>query len=346
MEEKKTLKGFTLVELVIVLAIFSVILALVMSFIDPVSNLMKNTSIRERTAAYSDNISEYVDNSLHYAKYMYVYEGGLFKFGHPDQPASLEEVAKDLIKNNLDGAVDKKKHAIGGKVRIMKFNNAQYKGHAGQISEGVWEFTCGDSTATPAVEPIIKDVGGNYFTPTLNNVLNQEYFENYNYYYSIGYYDFKAYETAESGTFGKQNTHNSRLIQRTDTAGHDMEAKIENFPVNIVAYNKDAGSRFTDYEKDADGNPVASSAFTAFKSPSHMSTVSMALVNAMYVGKADVVDFYRFDTTDNEFKAISGTLAFNNGKYSGPDDDDAIYVAYILPYEINDSVMDLGEPIP
>lgn len=342
MEEKKTLKGFTLVELVIVLAIFSVILALVMSFIDPVSNLMKNTSIRERTAAYSDNISEYVDNSLHYAKYMYVYEGGLFKFGDPAQPASLEEVAKDLINNNLDGAVDKEKNPIKGKVRIMKFNNAPDSNQrAGQISEGVWEFTCGDSTVTPAVEPIIKDVGGTAFTPTLNNVLNQEYFENYNYYYSIGYYDFKAYETAESGTFGKQNTHNSRLIQRKDTAGNPMEVKIENFPVNIVAYNKEAGSRFTDHEKDADGNPVASSDFTAFKSPSHMSTVSMALVNAMYVGKADVVDFYRFDTTDNEFKAISGTLAFSNGKYSGPDDD-AIYVAYILPYEINDSVMDLG----
>lgn len=343
MEEKKTLKGFTLVELVIVLAIFSVILALVMSFIDPVSNLMKNTSIRERTAAHTDNISEYVDNSLHYAKYLYVYEGGLFEFGDSTQDASLQEVASDIIKNNLDGAVDKEKNPIKGKVRIMKFNNAQdSNGHAGQISEGVWEFTCGDSTATPAVEPIIKDVGGTAFTPTLNNVLNQEYFENYNYYYSIGYYDFKAYETAESGTFGKQNTHNSRLVQRKDTAGHDMEAKIENFPVNIVAYNKEAGSRFTDTIVDDHGNILEE--FTAFKSPSHMSTVSMALVNAINVGKADVVNYYRFDTTDNKFKAISGTLAFSNRKYSGPDDkkEDAFYVAYILPYEINDSVMELG----
>ena len=52
------MKGFTLIELIIVLAIFSVIMTLVMSFIDPVSRLMTKTSVRERTSAYVDNIGE------------------------------------------------------------------------------------------------------------------------------------------------------------------------------------------------------------------------------------------------------------------------------------------------
>lgn len=77
MENKNSkLKGFTLIELIIVLAIFSGLMVLIMSFIDPVSRQMTDTSIRERTAAYADNISDYVDGSLRHAKFVKVYEKG------------------------------------------------------------------------------------------------------------------------------------------------------------------------------------------------------------------------------------------------------------------------------
>ena len=46
MDMKKKLKGFTLIELIIVLAIFGIILTLVMSFIDPVEKVMTTTSKR------------------------------------------------------------------------------------------------------------------------------------------------------------------------------------------------------------------------------------------------------------------------------------------------------------
>lgn len=337
MEEKKTLKGFTLVELVIVLAIFSIILALVMSFIDPVSNLMKNTSIRERTAAHTNNISEYIDNSLHYAKFMFVYEGGsLFQYDDRTAAATEEEAAADIVKCNLAGAVDKNKDFISGKVRILEFDNSA----DGQIYESVYNFTTGYTDALNNKIPVPKITEVSPRTP----VLNAEYFENYNYHYTIGYYDFKTYESTP-GINGRSGTHNSRLIQKIDTSGTPMEAAIDNFPINIIAYNKDADSRFTDYEKDADGNPVMTSPFTAFRSPSHMSTVSMALINAINVGRSDSVNYYRYDTTDNKFKAIPGSdfVTFNKDKYNGTSTDfDSFYVAYILPYEINDSVMDLG----
>ena len=56
-------KGFTLIELIIVLAIFGIILSVVMSLLDPTSKIMKKASTRERTAAYADNISEYITNN-------------------------------------------------------------------------------------------------------------------------------------------------------------------------------------------------------------------------------------------------------------------------------------------
>ncbi len=70
------LKGFTLIELIIVLAIFSALMVLIMSFIDPVSRQMTDTSVRERTAAYADNISDYIDGSLRHAKFIKIYEKG------------------------------------------------------------------------------------------------------------------------------------------------------------------------------------------------------------------------------------------------------------------------------
>lgn len=336
MEEKKTLKGFTLVELVIVLAIFSIILALVMSFIDPVSNLMKNTSIRERTAAHTDNISEYIDNSLHYAKFMFVYEGGqLFRYDDRTVPATEEEAAADIVKYNLAGAVDKNADFIPGKVRILEFDNSG----DGQIYESVYNFTTGytDALGAKISEPVITEVS--HRTP----VLNDEYFENYNYHYTIGYYDFKAYGEPDEHVYGKKSIYNSRLIQKTDTSGVPMVAEIENFPINIIAYSKDPGSRFTETIVDGSGNIVEE--FTAFKSPSHMSTVSMALINAINVGRSDSVNYYRYDTTNSEFRAIPGSdfKTFFKEKFNGTSTDfDSFYVAYILPYEINDSVMDLG----
>lgn len=70
------LKGFTLIELIIVLAIFSALMVLIMSFIDPVSRQMTDTSVRERTASYADNISDYIDGSLRHAKFIKIYEKG------------------------------------------------------------------------------------------------------------------------------------------------------------------------------------------------------------------------------------------------------------------------------
>ena len=98
MDKKKTaLKGFTLIELIIVLAIFSVIMTLVMSFIDPVSKIMTKTSVRERTAAYVDNIGEYVSKSIRHAQNIVVYEHGI----SDDE----QTVARDFVDTYYNGVI-------------------------------------------------------------------------------------------------------------------------------------------------------------------------------------------------------------------------------------------------
>lgn len=319
MEKKKTLKGFTLIELIIVLAIFSVILALVMSFIDPVSDLMKKTSIKERTAAYSDNIGEYIDKSIHYAKFISIYD----KTNMDDD--QKEAAAKELFKSNLEGVVlnEANDKDVATKVRVLEFMN---NGN-GQIRESVYKFT---KDADSMVE-ISKNV----------EVLNPEHFETYQYNYSIGYCNLSP--IADPSVYKNPNDldedskpkpfkastdyYYNRIVPMEDTDGNSIfnDINIENFAINIIACKNEAGSRVT--AKDA-----ADVDTVLYKSPCHMTTVSMAFVNA--IKAKDMVQYYKKDSNDN---MIPNPTAQPYKMTTGTDEN--ICIAYILPYEINDTVL-------
>lgn len=74
--KKKILKGFTLVELIVVIAIFSILMTGVLALIDPVSKINKSASDFEKTYAYVDNIQDYLKSSIQYADNMWIYQGG------------------------------------------------------------------------------------------------------------------------------------------------------------------------------------------------------------------------------------------------------------------------------
>lgn len=153
MNKKKSLKGFTLIELIIVLAIFSVIMTLVMSFIDPVSRLMTKTSLRERTSAYIDNIDEYITKSIRYAQNVNVYEHGYFNKDLTETECTEERIVRDFVDTYYDGAVSYKGDStnldrLTGKVHILKLINTSVPEEgleAGHIYETVYKFTAGRS---------------------------------------------------------------------------------------------------------------------------------------------------------------------------------------------------------
>lgn len=71
----KKLKGFTLVELIIVMAIFSMIMFGALALIKPVSNQFQSTVRFENVRANLDNIRLYVEGKLRYADRVHVYTG-------------------------------------------------------------------------------------------------------------------------------------------------------------------------------------------------------------------------------------------------------------------------------
>lgn len=143
-KEKKTLKGFTLIELIIVLAIFSVIMVLVMSFIDPVSRLMSKTSVRERTASYADNIGEYIDKSVRHSQFIRVFENGFCQTSSAGDELTEQQAVEAFVSDYFDEAVNDKLQPVQGKVRVLKMINTPGDGlEAGRVYESVYDFTSG-----------------------------------------------------------------------------------------------------------------------------------------------------------------------------------------------------------
>lgn len=71
----KKLKGFTLVELIIVMAIFSGIAVGALAMIRPAMQLFNKTASQESASADIDNISRYIQDNLKYADRVNVYYG-------------------------------------------------------------------------------------------------------------------------------------------------------------------------------------------------------------------------------------------------------------------------------
>jgi prepilin-type N-terminal cleavage/methylation domain-containing protein len=73
MKHNRKLKGFTLIEMIIVVAIFGVIMAVVVSLLDPVRKVYKNAYNEADTQAISENMRRYVGDQIQYADRMFVY---------------------------------------------------------------------------------------------------------------------------------------------------------------------------------------------------------------------------------------------------------------------------------
>ncbi len=388
LNRKRKQKGFTLIELIIVLAIFSIILTLVLSFIDPVAKLMSRASIKERTAAYVDNIEEYVDNSIHYAKFIRIYEGGYCSASDETVALSDEQAAaKSFVDWFLGGvvsppAVDGSVSPAKGKVRVMKLMNNDVDSdgdgtmdlEAGHIYESVYDFTAAESYEKFVGTGTFDDKGNeikkrevhirpggsdSVITSDVSQqnieIINPEHFNDYNYYYKLGFYNLKPIPTSDKAykDAGKTSYY-SWLVPMKDSAGNEIKYDSntgKNFALNVVAYQN--GGKEAHTYKDAANNDVTAD---IFKSPCHMSTASMAFINAVKTNEADSAPFYKLKTnndgklldkndniisetsSDIMFEAINSVdmgLPFRLMKPTANDGN--IYIIYIIPEEIYDT---------
>ena len=169
MKERKNLKGFTLLELILVMAIFGILMAAVMSIITPLNKLSRKASIQEANSSAVDNIKNYFESSLRYADCIEVFPNGLTdnngdyfmdtakyttldlrsKFGVIDVAGTKTSVTAEeaAVINFLDNHytnrvkpnTENKTDPETGRVRLLKIDN----NNGGVVTEKEWKFTAG-----------------------------------------------------------------------------------------------------------------------------------------------------------------------------------------------------------
>lgn len=145
-KSKRALKGFTLIELVVVVAVFGLLIAATLSFVTPTRNVYKSASEYAGASGMVDNVRRIIEDNLRFANRMDVYAG-------PDVSGGEEAYVQARVnelrhKFHLD---DSSRVTFGrDRVYVMKIDNpeeAQFPGFAGGSQKpgriSIWQYDNG-----------------------------------------------------------------------------------------------------------------------------------------------------------------------------------------------------------
>ena len=139
---KRKVKGFTLIELIVVVAIFSLILAAAMGFLPGVMKIMMYTDAQDSGSAGVSEITSYLENELSSVEYLDVYN----TIGNPDDAAEafVEKYYEGVLKK---GSTADSPQYGSGMIHVMEIDNV----HGGRIKHydySVNTFKPNDYTVT------------------------------------------------------------------------------------------------------------------------------------------------------------------------------------------------------
>jgi len=124
---KRVQKGFTLLELVIVMALFSIIMYSVLQFLDPVTKFFVRSSNFETTTACIDNIKRAIEGNLKYADRVRAYS----HFNESTIDGNVEVFWEDFFK-------DRELMDCKGEIYVMVFHNSQYDSSGNVANATSW----------------------------------------------------------------------------------------------------------------------------------------------------------------------------------------------------------------
>lgn len=145
--KNKALKGFTLIELIVVVAVFGILIGATLSFVQPTRMVMKSASEYSGSANMVDNVRRIVEDNLRFANRMTVYTG-------PDVSAGEEtwrQTEVNVLRHKFCFDDPSRTTYKTDKVYVMKIDNPeedQFKNGfaAGSQKPGrisIWEYDGG-----------------------------------------------------------------------------------------------------------------------------------------------------------------------------------------------------------
>lgn len=147
--KKRTLKGFTLLELIIVMAVFSLVMVGAMSLVDPVSKIHSKANTSENSYAFVDNIQNYLQDSIEYADHLWLMQGDFTQ----DELAEQAFEFKKTYYNDVLAKKDKDSDPDYGncRIRVMTLLNQDMGDFKkGQILMQTVDYNSDYASATPS----------------------------------------------------------------------------------------------------------------------------------------------------------------------------------------------------
>ena len=309
-KKKRTLKGFTLIELIIVMAIVSVLMLAVMKVSQPAVKIMNNTSNAEKTYGYTDNIRTYLQTQLEYSDALWVIpenDLGSWDFQsmrHPPEydinglpisgtetmvtvgdGGSIDDAVRDFVDENYFGTVSyngsgssdimSQIQPLKGKVNVLRLLNHDHDTFkAGQITLTTYDFESYNNTSDYFASTDIKITGSTPETLAINDAYFEAYdAKDYTFSYALGAYDLEG----DSSIPGSSSTETFKIIPEDKDDKGIILTNSNDLAVSIILNS---------------GTPVDSGVFRAFRNPSQISVANIPLMNINYHGGISVGRMY------------------------------------------------------
>lgn len=181
--KKTTVKGFTLIELIVVTAIFGIIMASATMLMVPTSKIMTSTEVQEQGNAAVTNITRFLEGELGTAEYIRIYNGKYTTFDASTgtyNTANLDAKVEEFIKLYYGGIIKGNSTAdspnyASGKFRVLQIDNERN----GIISE--WIYDCSNLNEASIHSSLTK---------TANEyAVNKAYYTDFSFEFKPGIYD-------------------------------------------------------------------------------------------------------------------------------------------------------------
>ncbi|MDE6707538.1 MAG: type II secretion system GspH family protein [Oscillospiraceae bacterium] len=169
--KKKKLKGFTLIELIVVMAIFGIILVAAMQLMLPASKVMVQSEHYENQQAVVTNISNYLESVLTPAEFMDIYNG------NRDPGTIAQSYAENYYEGVLRSGSDVNSPTFAtGKIHVLELDNS---GTNTILKNYVYDADFTTGSVSVAYNPL----------ETVDNAINNAYYDNYNLQIRVGAFD-------------------------------------------------------------------------------------------------------------------------------------------------------------
>ncbi|MCM1508194.1 MAG: prepilin-type N-terminal cleavage/methylation domain-containing protein [Ruminococcus flavefaciens] len=294
MKSKKNLKGFTLVELIVVMAVFGIIMLGAIQFLDPVNRMMKGASLQESNTASVDNVKRYFEGTLRYATALDVHMGEL----PTPSLASVtpeEQAACDFVDRYYTDSCDSSDKPINVKVHVMKIDNEDQ----GKIKESLFDVKAGFTYQKKNDEGVyVYDESQKIKSSIVSTeytdmeMINNVYYKDYSMFISLGFNEMKAANEVAVPDALKADHYYGRIVPVTGYSfGSGVDFGLKNskageiFSFTFTTYKngeaKDGVSyyRTVDYDIEAEDGSTEHKTEDLFVSPYASANASLALVN-------------------------------------------------------------------